>query len=59
MNDLRESALNLAHRDEEIAAGGVAPEPEKVVIRAIAYARFLLGRRDIEIFDGNQADTKA
>ena len=59
MIDLRENALNLAHRDEEIAAGGVAPEPEKVVTRAIVYARFLLGYRDKEIAAGTHVDTKA
>lgn len=59
MDACHELALNLAHRDEEIAQGGGAPEPEKVVSRAIVYARFLLGCRDNEIIAGSKVDTQA
>jgi hypothetical protein len=58
MDACHELALNLAHRDEEIAASGLAPEPEKVISRAIVYARFLLGRRDNEILAGTKVDAK-
>jgi hypothetical protein len=62
MDDLRELALSLAHRDEENAVSGGAPDPEKVVTRAIVYAHFLLGYRDNEVAAGpgtQDAATKA